>query len=170
MKKGFALLGLATLLLIVMAAPAMAATGKGFNEFGYNYSARIFNGPADGVDKVLDGKVWGDPTYANDQFVMKWNAEWDRGNAEAWAKPPYAAWETNEWNGKAPGGSGWIEHVKIIWVGADLETGPYWRDGGYPIWGQFEVIMDQGLDPSLGRTWWTHATPAGFGRGGHERT
>ena len=28
----------------------------------------------------------------------------------------------------------------------------------------------EGLDPSLGHTWWTHATPAGFGRGGHERT
>jgi hypothetical protein len=32
-------------------------------------------GKADGVDRVLDGKVWGDPTYANDWLVMKWSKE-----------------------------------------------------------------------------------------------
>jgi len=44
---------------------------KGFDEFGYNYQARIFVGSADGVDRLLDGKVWGDPTYANDHLKMK---------------------------------------------------------------------------------------------------
>jgi len=33
----------------------------GFDEFGYNYQARLFSGLADGVDRVLDGKVWGEP-------------------------------------------------------------------------------------------------------------
>ena len=137
----------------------------GFNEFGYNYGARIFNGPADGVDKILDGKVWGDPTYANDNLVMKWTADWDRGVAEDWSKPPYlSAWEDNEWNGKVPNGSGQVWHYKIIWVGSALENSPYWRTGGYSVWDQFEVIMDQGQDPSMGpgHIWFAHATPNGF--------
>ena len=36
-------------------APAPLAKGGGFDEFGYNYKARIFVGPADGIDRVLDG-------------------------------------------------------------------------------------------------------------------
>jgi hypothetical protein len=76
------------------------------------------------------------------------------------------AWLTNEWNGAVPGGSGEVWHYKIIWVGPELEESPYWREGCYPIWGEFEVIMDQG-------TWSDHtheilalATPNGFGVGG----
>ncbi len=30
-----------------------AKAGGGFDEFGYNYTARIFVGPADGYDRVL---------------------------------------------------------------------------------------------------------------------
>lgn len=73
---------------------------------------------------------------------MKWNAEWDRGNLDGWANGPYDAWCTNEWNGSIPGGSGESETIKIIWVGTDLEDSTLWREGGYAIWGQFEVIMD----------------------------
>lgn len=117
---------------------------KGFDEFGYNYNARIFVGSADGVDRVLDGEVWGDPTYANDYLVMKWSKAWDdaRFNGAPWTPD---AWETNEWNGMVPGGSGEVWHYKIIWVGPALEKSPYWREGGYSIWGQFEVIMSQGI-------------------------
>ncbi|PJE63372.1 hypothetical protein COU89_03700 [Candidatus Roizmanbacteria bacterium CG10_big_fil_rev_8_21_14_0_10_45_7] len=35
-----------------------------------------------------------------------------------------------------------VWHYKIVWVGPELEASPCWREGGYPIWGQFEVIMD----------------------------
>jgi hypothetical protein len=96
---------------------------------------------------------------------MKWNAEWDRGNEESWSKPPYDAWTTNEWNGAFPGGSGSVWHYKIIWVGSELEGSPYWREGGYPIWGQFEVIMDQGIDPNIGpgHIWYALAIPNGLG-------
>ncbi len=52
-------------------------SNQGFDEFGYNYTARIFVGPADGVDRNLDGKVWGDPTYANDRLKMVWSKAWD---------------------------------------------------------------------------------------------
>jgi hypothetical protein len=62
----------------LMLSPVMAAgNGGGFDEFGYNYQARVFVGKADGVDRVLDNAVWGDPTYANDWLVMKWSKAWD---------------------------------------------------------------------------------------------
>jgi hypothetical protein len=47
-------------------------------------------------------------------------------------------------NGAVPGGSGEVWHYKIKWVGPELEGSPCWVEGGYPIWGQFEVIMDHG--------------------------
>ncbi|TDA39279.1 MAG: hypothetical protein DSO08_02465 [Candidatus Methanomethylicota archaeon] len=74
MKKIVALFGLFLLAAAIM--PAITV-GGGFDEYGYNYEARIFVGKADGVDRVLDGKVWGDPTYANDWLVMKWSKAWE---------------------------------------------------------------------------------------------
>ena len=139
---------------------ATAVSAAGFDQYGYNETARIFNGLADGIDRNLDGTYFGDTTYANDKIVMKWNAEWDRGNDEGWANPPYAAWIDNEWNGKK-GGSGSVWHYKIKWIGActDYATLP---DGGYCIWGQFEVLMDQGTDAGS-HYWFARATPNGYG-------
>ena len=142
-----------------------AAKGKpattGFDEYGYNYNARIFVGIADGVDRNLDGTFWGDPTYANDILVMKWSKAWDdaRFHGGEWTPD---AWVDNEWNGMVPGGSGEVWHYKIIWVGPELENSPYWRDGGYPIWGQFEVIMDHGTFEGE-HFWYAHAIPTGYG-------
>lgn len=143
----------------MMIIPALAAGG--FDQFGYNYQARIFVGPADGVDRTLDGAVWGDPTYANDHLVMKWSKAWDdaRFHGAPWSP---VAWVDNEWNGMLPDGSKVTEHVKIIWVGPALETSPYWRAGGYAIWGEFEVIMDQGMNNGTHYSF-AHATPNGYG-------
>lgn len=145
-----------------MASHELALAKGGFDEYGYNDHARIFVGAADGVDRALDDAVWGEALYAADHLVMKWNAEWDRGNDEGWANPPYDAWDTNHWNGQVPGGSGEIWHYKIIWVGRDLENSPYWQNGGYPIWNQFEVIFSQGTVANE-HFWETHARPAGLG-------
>lgn len=145
---------------LVLIAPVSA---KGFNEFGYNDQARIFVGSADGVDRELDGAVWGDPTYANDHLVMKWNSEWTRGKVESWNNPPYAAWENNEWNGRVPGGSGEMWHYKIVWVGACGVEGNKLDNGGYCIWGQFAVIMDQGSSPDRVHEFLGKANPAGYG-------
>ena len=146
---------------MVLAKP----TNKGFDEFGYNYNARIFVGKADGVDRNLDGTVWGDPTYANDLLVMKWSKAWDdaRFHGAEWTCD---AWLDNEWNGNVPGGSGETWHYKIIWVGPELEDSPCWVDGGYPIWGQFEVIMSHGTfqeDSKIVHMWEAHAIPTGYG-------
>lgn len=150
--------GVVCALLFCSATLALAA---GFDEFGYNYRAGMFVGPADGVDRKLDGKVWGDPSYANDHVVMKWSKAWQdaKFNGAPWTPD---AWEDNEWNGRVPGGSGEVWHYKIIWVGPLLQQSAHWRDGGYAIWGQFEVIM------SHGSIWGVHiwdciASPAGYG-------
>jgi hypothetical protein len=162
--KALAAAGAAALTLTVTALPASAAPSHdgGFDQYGYNDTARIFNGAADGVDRNLDGTVWGDPTAANDRVVMKWSAAWDRGNEEGWTGTYPDAWTTNEYNGRVPGGSGDVWQYKIKWVGADLEASPYWVDGGYPIWGQFEVVMDHGSSAE-GHQFFAHATPNGLG-------
>lgn len=149
--------------------PVFGAPG-GFDEFGYNYKARVFAGPADGVDRILNQMVWGDPTYANDHLVMKWSKAWDDakfgpdGKAASGDELPWTpeAWVNNEWNGKVQGGSGITEICKIVWVGPELEASPYWRDGGVAIWGQFELIMDNYAGMHDTYTF-VHATPAGYG-------
>jgi hypothetical protein len=67
----------AAILACALSSVNVAFAQGGFDEFGYNYKARVFVGKADGVDRVLDGKVWGDPAYANDHLVMKWSKAWD---------------------------------------------------------------------------------------------
>lgn len=155
---------------VLMTGIGIAMAAGGFDQFGYNYQARVFVGPADGVDRNLDGTVWGDPTYANDRLVMKWSKGWDdaRFHGSPWTAD---AWEDNEWNGKVSGGSGEVWHYKIIWVGPELQSSQYWRKGGYAIWGQFEVIMDQGVSivdycgvtNNGGHQICAHAIPTGYG-------
>ena len=95
----------AALVLLMIAVSPVAAAANGFDEFGYNYKARLFSGKADGVDKILDGKIWGNCMYANDHLVMKWSKAWNdaRFNGAPWTPE---TWEDNEWNGAFPGGSG----------------------------------------------------------------
>ena len=151
-------IGIASVFVFMVVPPASA----GFDEFGYNYTARVFVGAADGVDRNLDGTVWGDSTYANDHLVMKWSKAWDdaRFDGADWTPD---AWENNEWNGAVSGGSGEVWHYKVIWVGPDLEDSDYWREGGYAIWGEFEVIMDHGTFPGGEHVWFAHANPNGYG-------
>ena len=160
--KGFAsaLVTFSTVLLSVI-----LATGAGFDEYGYNRTASVFVGTGSSwcEAKGLSDSCLG--IYSNDQLVMKWDKEWDRGNAEGWNKPPYKAWTDNEWNGAFPGGSGAVWHYKIVWVGECGLDGTILANGGYCIWGQFEVIMDQGIDPNIGpgHYFFAHANPAGYG-------
>lgn len=164
MRRLIGMLAVVGALVAILAVPALVSASGGFNQFGYNNGARIFVGKADGVDKNLDGAVWGDPTYANDHLVMKWNAQWDNCNANGFNDPAFCAgaWLDNEWNGQVPGGSGVSEHYKIIWVGSAGVNSVYWRPGGYSVWNNYEVIMDQGFD-STGHFWFAHATPDGYG-------
>lgn len=120
MKKILSLF-MALAVMAFVASPAFAAkpSEAGFDEFRYNDTARIFNGT--GADWCL---ARGDSAdclgiYSADKLVMKWNSEWDRGNAEGWTDPNgYDAYLNNVWNGKVPGGSGETEIFKCKWVGA----------------------------------------------------
>ncbi len=167
MKKLSCWLGLIlSLTLMLFAAPVAMAGGNGFDEFGYNDTARIFNGTgmswckAKGLSESWCINYLGES--ANDKLVMKWNAEWDRGNDENWSNPPYAAWTNNQWNGKVPGGSGDVWHYKIKWIGPCGADGTTLPDCGYCLWGEFEVVMDQGTMDGQ-HTWFTHAVPNGYG-------
>lgn len=134
---------------------------KGYDQFGYNYTARNFNGKADGVDRMLDGKVWGDKTYANDHLKMTWSKAWDdaRFHEGTWN---CEAWEDNQWNGSVKDGSGENWHYKIGYVGPELQQSACWREGGQAIWGAFEVIFSQGTAANK-HFWEVHANPPGYG-------
>lgn len=159
------------LLICILGVKPMFAADKGFDEFGYNRTANNFNGTGWSwcMGKVGD-EDWcqaylGD--YANDHLVMKWNEAWDSCNAAGNDDETacLGAWTTNHWNGMMPDGSesNWV--YKYIWVGSEGEDSPYWVEGGYSIWGSYEVILDQGKDPSYGdgHIVFAHATPNGLG-------
>ncbi|HUW24260.1 MAG TPA: hypothetical protein VMW04_01395, partial [Patescibacteria group bacterium] len=49
----------------------------GYDQFGYNYQAHMFNGTYDGSDRNLDGTYWGDTgDYVDDKLMMKWSDAW----------------------------------------------------------------------------------------------
>ena len=159
-----AAVSLAISLAFLVSALASPAAANGFDQYGYNRTARVFQGPASGWCLARGAPADCLGIYSNDNLVMKWNAEWDRGNATHWLAGPYRAYLDNEWNGNVPGGSGWTEHFKAVWIGgncgADYTLLP---NGGYCIWGQFEAIFDRGMDPSHSPWILAHATPAGYG-------
>ena len=161
-------LAAAVLLVATLATPTLAAApgDPGVDAFGYNETARVFVGAADGVDRNLDGTVWGNPTYANDRLVMKWNAAWDACNDHGYDDATYCAgaWTTNHWNGAVPGGSGEVWQYKIIWVGSAGAASPYWVEGGYSVWGNYEVVMDQGVVDGV-HVWYARGIPNGLGTG-----
>nr|MBI5455627.1 hypothetical protein [Candidatus Levybacteria bacterium] len=160
MKK---ILGLFIGVILVLTLAVSVHAAGGFDQYGYNDQARVFVGPADGVDKVLDGKIWGGyETYANDHLVMRWNAAWDACNANPTPENCQGAWTDNEWNGMVPNGSGETWHYKIVWIGSCGADYTPMSNGGYCIWGQYEMILSQGT--AGGEHFWdVLAKPAGYG-------
>jgi hypothetical protein len=181
MKKIIAIAVAVVLVITAFAMVGPVSAGqpedKGFDEYGYNYQARIFVGIGEDWyrgkyrDALDDPGPWQegqdflwDETYGPDHLVMKWSKAWDDARFHGGAWTP-KAWSTNEWNGMFPGGSGETWRYTNIWVGPELESSPYWREGGYAIWGQFEVIMSHGVVDGE-HIWDALATPCGRGRGG----
>ncbi|OGC70317.1 hypothetical protein A3J33_04265 [candidate division WWE3 bacterium RIFCSPLOWO2_02_FULL_53_10] len=161
--SGFvALLTLGFALYSLLGTSPSLAKSEGFDEFGYNRTARNFVGTG---GSWCDAKGLGWDClgiYSPDKLVMKWNAEWDRGNEEGWTDTYYGAWENNEWNGMVSGGSGETWHYKIVWVGPCGADGTELPEGGYCIWGQFAVISSHGTAGGE-HIWDTLAKPAGYG-------
>ena len=138
---------------------------NGFDESGYNSTAHIFIGTyGEWCTEKIGDEDYCQATYGDwwdDKLIMKWNAEWDLGNAENWTGDDYDARLSNLGNGRLPGGSGEMYHAKIVWVGPCSE-GAELENGGYCIWGEFAVIMEKSHLDGENR-WWAHGIPTGFG-------
>lgn len=132
----------------------------GYDRFGYNYQAHMFNGTYDSSDRVLDGKYWGIPAsvgYADDSLIMKWSDAWlanvdcngdgklDRGLVKGVVGGTSLGWLTNQNEGDYDSdGNGtqdahYTYFSKIVWVGS-----------GGSLWGQYEIIQEIYNDPAGG--------------------
>ena len=156
---------------IMFATSVMPALAAGFDEFGYNRTARNFVGTC--LSWGMGKYGWTEAeaqaycgVYSNDKLVMKWNAEWDRGNAEGWANGPYDAWIDNEWNGRN-NGSGETWHYKIAWdrgcANNGTPSGAAVKGGAYCIWGPFAMLQSQGSGADNVHYWDVLLAPAGYG-------
>ena len=138
----------------------------GYDEWGYNYQARLFNGTY--CDAYRDAP-WCQ-AYVNDSLVMKWNDAWlsnkdcdDDGLLDRhYGYPSYigsGAWLTNHMSGTYEDDDGlqkWTYFVKIVAAPEDATLeGGYWKaeDGtviGYAIWGEFAVVLEISNDTGTG--------------------
>lgn len=136
----------------------------GFDQFGYNYQAHMFNGRYCDCDRVIGGD------YCNDDLIMKWNDAWlsnEDCDGDGLLDRHYGyssyigsgAWCTNHQKGvyEVNGTTcKWTYFVKIVAVPADatkLEGIWYSASGveiGPDIWGQFAIIEEVENDKCAG--------------------
>lgn len=121
----------------------------GFDQWGYNYQAHIFNGYYDNYTRPST------PVTSGDILVMKWSDEWlanvdcnedgklDRGLVNGVASGISLGWVTNHVEGEYIDSNGDVQHytdfVKIVY------TGP-----GSPLWGFYTIIEEVLNDPAGG--------------------
>lgn len=122
----------------------------GYDQFGYNYQAHMFNGTYDSSDRLLDGKYWGSTgDYVDDKLMMKWSDDWlanqdcnGDGKLDRGTSGTSLGWLTNLVNGDydSDGDGSQDAHYtyfsKIVWVGP-----------GGSLWGQYEIIQEVYNDP-----------------------
>lgn len=167
--------------LLVSSAGDTLTTG--FDDWGYNYQARIFNGTY--CDAYRDA-AWCQP-WREEELEMKWNDAWlsnrdcdgdgllDRHYGFA-SYLGSGAWLTNHQKGVYLDDRGkrqrWNYFVKIVAAPADAQLlGGTWfaADGteiGPAIWGQFVIIQQVYNDTGTGEHGVSYLSPlsAGFGR------
>lgn len=198
MKKLTVGLIIAIVLLSLLALPVMAKGGNnndkcttiqdgtlvdsnddllvlGYDQYGYNYQAHMFNGRYCDSDRVLGGD------YCDVNLVMKWNDAWlsnkdcdgDGKLDRHYGYPSYigsGAWVTNHQSGSYLGDDGkmhkWTYFCKIVAAptGAEKVDGVwYTADGteiGPDIWGAFVIIQE--VESGTGAT---YVSPARAGLG-----
>lgn len=161
-----------------------AVIETGFDQWGYNYQARMFNG---GYCDAYQNAAWCQ-AYANDQLLMKWNDTWlsnsdcnGDGKLDRHlgfnAYRGSGAWLTNHQKGVYLDTRGkrqrWEYFVKIVAAPADATLeGTVWKnaaDGseiGPAIWGEFAIIQEVYNDTGTGDHGVLYLSPysAGFGR------
>lgn len=155
----------------------------GFDEWGYNYQAHIFNG---GYCDAYRDAAWCQE-WKEDELLMKWNDAWlsnqdcdgdgllDRHYGFA-SYIGSGAWETNHQKGKYIDNNGkkqrWEYFCKIVAAPADATlVGGTWyaADGseiGPDIWGEFAIIQEVYNDTGTGDHGVLYLSPysAGFGK------
>ncbi|MBI4763783.1 MAG: hypothetical protein HY787_04175 [Deltaproteobacteria bacterium] len=155
----------------------------GYDEWGYNYQARIFNGMY--CDSYRDA-AWCQP-YKDVVLEMKWNDAWlsnkdcdgDQLLDRHFGFTSYigsGAWLTNHQKGTYTDTNGkkqrWNYFCKIVAAPADATLNSnvwYAADGseiGPAIWGEFVVIQEISNDTGTGDHGVFYLSPysAGFGR------
>ena len=154
----------------------------GYDQWGYNYQARIFNG---GYCDAYRNADWCQP-YVNDELIMKWNDAWLSNqdcDGDGLLDRHYGfdsyigsgAWLTNHQKGVYEGADGqtckWEYFVKIVAVSTDdVLTDGIWytADGteiGPEIWGEFAIIQEVSNDPCAGQRGLQYLSPDHAGLG-----
>lgn len=154
----------------------------GYDQWGYNYQAYIFNG---GYCDAYRDAAWCQD-YADVDLIMKWNDAWlsnkdcdDDGLLDRhYGYASYVgsgAWLTNfqageyEVDGQV---CKWNYFVKIVAAPADAQAVDavwYSADGdeiGPAIWGEFAVVQEIENDPCAGATGLSYLSPDHPGFGG----
>jgi len=154
----------------------------GYDQWGYNYQARIFNG---GYCDAYRDADWCQE-WKEDELIMKWNDAWlsnkdcdgdgllDRHYGFA-SYIGSGAWLTNHMSGTYEDENGntcsWNYFVKIVAAPADayVESG-FWMnaDGteiGEVIWGAFAIIQEVSNDPCAGEHGLQYNSPDHSGLG-----
>lgn len=141
----------------------LTSVNVGFDANGYNRCAHIFNGTFAGYCAARSAPATCGGVEGSSKLVMKWNEEWDRGNATGWAAGPYDAWLDNEAKGTYLNGTPYSEHFKTKWDAGCAASGTVSTNGNPCIWGPFEILMDQGKEDGAHLWWVKSAGPAGYG-------
>ncbi|MCL5275373.1 MAG: hypothetical protein M1434_11630 [Chloroflexi bacterium] len=133
----------------------------GYDKWGYNYQAHMFNGYA---GNYLRPAI---PVTSGDKLNMKWSDAWlanvdcngdgklDRGLVDGVVSGTSKGWLTNQYNGSYIDGNGnaqkYTDFYKIVWVGP-----------GGDLWGQYHVIQEVYNDTGSGNYRFKDGAP-GFG-------
>ena len=126
----------------------------GYDQWGYNYQARMFNGLYDNYSRPLPPATEGDVN-----LMMKWSDDWlsnldcngdgklDRGGAEGASANVSKGWLTNHEEGDYLGGDGEYHHytyfVKIVYDGGAACT----AGADSCLWGSYTIIEEVYNDP-----------------------
>jgi len=152
----------------------------GYDDWGYNYQAHIFNGYYDNFSRPPV------PVTEGDNLKMKWNDAWlsnqdcdgDGKLDRHYGFPSYigsGAWLTNHMSGtyEMDGETcHWTYFIKIIAAPADayIDAGIWYAaDGteiGPEIWDEFAIIQEVSNDPCEGINGIQYASPDHLGLGG----
>ena len=149
----------------------------GYDKYGYNYQAHLFNGLYDNYARPVPPV-----TECDTKLMMKWNDAWlsnkdcdgDGMLDRYYGFDSYigsGAWLTNHMWGTNDDGTEWNYFVKIVAVPSDaVATDGIWygADGveiGPAIWGAFAIVQEVINDPSTGEHGAQYISPASPGLG-----